>query len=321
MDETLSSRKRKDKPEEEEGTAEQIQNLKDRLHKSELLRKSMNDELTVLKGKISEMDVLMNLLKRPSDNSFDLSVLKPIDTKDITKPEPFDGDAKKFLAWFAGIKDLLTNRNQGWKLILDHIEAMKNTKCHDPDTQLFQSIGGEVAVQAEAYKAQLATYIRSYTKGDLHERVVKSQPDEVVDIVRELIYKYKHHNSFKILDLKSAIMAPPRASTPQDVEKILSDWKHQIHTVQLHDKNFQVPDDLKVTLLHRIMPKSFQEIMRARQERMEDMGRPYSQDYHRFEQDLFDAMEIRRMDEENSKTKGVHGLASAEKTCDAPARV
>ena len=162
MDETLSSRKRKDKPKEEvEGTAEQIQNLKDRLHKSELLRKSMDDELTVLKGKISEMDVLMNMIKRPSDNSFDLSVLKPIDTKDITKPEPFDGDAKKFLAWFAGIKDLLTHRNQGWKLILDHIEAMKNTKCHDPDTQLFQSIGGEVAVQAEAYKAQLATYIRS----------------------------------------------------------------------------------------------------------------------------------------------------------------
>ena len=39
MDETLSSRQRKDKP-EEEGTAEQIQNLKDRLHKSELLQKS-----------------------------------------------------------------------------------------------------------------------------------------------------------------------------------------------------------------------------------------------------------------------------------------
>ena len=196
----------------------------------------------MLQGKIYEMDVLMNLLKRPSDNSFDLSVLKPIDTKDITKPEPFDSDAKKFLALFAGIKDLLTNRNQGWTLILDHIEAMKSTKCHDPETQLFQSIGGEVAVQGEAYKAQLATYIRSYTKGDLDERVVKSQPDEVVDIVRELIYKYKHHRSFKILDLKSAITALPRASTPQDVEKILSDWKHQIHTVQLHDKNFQVPD-------------------------------------------------------------------------------
>ena len=143
MDETLSSRKRKDKP-EEEGTAEQIQNLKDRLHKSELLRKSMDDELTLLKGKASEMDVFMNLLKRPSDNSFHLSVLKPIDTKDITKPEPFDGGATKFLAWFAGIKDLLTNRNQGWKLILDHIEAMKNTKCHDPGTQLFQSIGGKL---------------------------------------------------------------------------------------------------------------------------------------------------------------------------------
>ena len=149
---------------------------------------------------------------------------------------------------------------------------------------------------------------------------MKSQPDEVVDIARELIYKYKHHKSFKILDLKSAIMAPPRAPTPQEVEKILSDWKHQIHTAQLHDKNFQVPDDLKVTLLHRIMQKSFHEIMRARQEGMEDMGRPYSQDCHRFEQDLFDTKEIRRMDEENSQTRGVHGLASAEQTCDAPAR-
>ena len=39
MDETLRSRKRMDKP-EEECTTEQIQNLKDRLHTSELLRKS-----------------------------------------------------------------------------------------------------------------------------------------------------------------------------------------------------------------------------------------------------------------------------------------
>ena len=45
-------------------------------------------------------------------------------------------------------------------------------------------------------------HIRSYTEGDLHERVVKSQPDGVVDIVRELICKYKRHTSFKILDLK-----------------------------------------------------------------------------------------------------------------------
>ena len=126
-----------------------MQNLKDGLDKSELLRKSMNDELTMLKGKISEVDVFMNLLRRPTDNTFDPSVLEPIDTKDITKPEPFDGDA--------GIKDFLTNRNQGWKSMLDHSEAMMDTKCNDPDTQLFQVIGGEAALQAAAYKAHLAT--------------------------------------------------------------------------------------------------------------------------------------------------------------------
>ena len=43
------------------------------------------------------------------------------------------------------------------------------------------------------------------------------------------------------------------------------------------------------------------------------MGRPYSQEYQRFEQDLFDANGIRRMDEEHAKVKGVHGFASADK--------
>ena len=142
----------------------------------------MNDELTMLTAR-SLRWTFDKFAQKTSDNSFDPSVLKPIDTKDITKLEPFDGDAKKFLAWFAGIKDLFTNRNQGWKSTLDHIEAMKNTKCNDPDTQLFHATGGEVAL---AYEAQLATCIRSYTEGDLHERVVENQPDEVVEIVREL---------------------------------------------------------------------------------------------------------------------------------------
>ena len=48
---------------------------------------------------------------------------------------------------------------------------------------------------------------------------------------------------------------------------------------------------------------------------MDDMGRPYSQDYHRFDQDLFDATEIRMA--ESAQVKGVRGWASAE---DAPAR-
>ena len=53
---------------------------------------------------------------------------------------------------------------------------------------------------------------------------------------------------------------------------------------------------------------------------MEDMGRPYSQDYHRLEQDFLDAMEIRRMDAENAKDKGAHALAFADKKQDATAQ-
>ena len=117
----------------------------------------------------------------------------------------------------------------------------------------------------------------------------------------------------------SAIVAPPRASTPQDVEKILSDWKHQIHPVQLHDKNFQVPDDLKATLLHGIMPKSFQETMRARQERMDDKGRNIQP---RLPQVRTETSSTPWKSEEWTKKipkpKGVHGLASTETNTRCP---
>ena len=72
----------------------------------------MSDEVTLLKDKISLMDCWMSLFKRLPDNSLDPSVLRPIDAKDITKPEPFDGVALKFLAWFAGVKVFLSTETR-----------------------------------------------------------------------------------------------------------------------------------------------------------------------------------------------------------------
>ena len=38
-------------------------------------------------------------------------VLKPIDVKDIEKPDKYDNDVKKFKVWFAKFNDLLANRH------------------------------------------------------------------------------------------------------------------------------------------------------------------------------------------------------------------
>ena len=64
--------------------ADHPQSLKVSLQKSELLRESMSDELSLLKNKISQLDSLMILFERPPDISFDPSVLRPVYVKDIT---------------------------------------------------------------------------------------------------------------------------------------------------------------------------------------------------------------------------------------------
>ena len=76
-------------------------------------------------------DLVTNLLGGPpnlnaatkSERTEDM--LKPIDFKDIKKPEEFDG-TKDFHSWFDRFKDLLINRNRDWKVVFEKIEAAAN---------------------------------------------------------------------------------------------------------------------------------------------------------------------------------------------------
>ena len=47
---------------------------------------------------------------------------KPIDIKDIERPDKCDNQAAKFNTWFDRFKDLLTGRNGNWEQLLGLIE-------------------------------------------------------------------------------------------------------------------------------------------------------------------------------------------------------
>ena len=40
--------------------------------------------------------------------------LKPIDIKDVKKPEEYSGEPKKFQVWYDRLQDLMINRHESW---------------------------------------------------------------------------------------------------------------------------------------------------------------------------------------------------------------
>ena len=75
----------------------------------------------------SQIDKLMGGAPNPNLNvvnnqTVKFEKLKPIDTKYIKKPDEFDG-IKDFHTWYERFKDLLSNRNRDWKVVLDLVET------------------------------------------------------------------------------------------------------------------------------------------------------------------------------------------------------
>jgi len=66
--------------------------------------------IVALKLEIKEMKEMMNETqgkKEEYKNDDKANRLKPVDVKDIKKPEEYDGDTKQFVEWFERLKELL----------------------------------------------------------------------------------------------------------------------------------------------------------------------------------------------------------------------
>ena len=80
----------------------------------------MAEVLETLKQKIAELEAKLNAKESPAREYDDL--LKPIDIKDIEKPDKYDHNVAKFSSWFDKFRDLLTNRHASWYKLLKIVE-------------------------------------------------------------------------------------------------------------------------------------------------------------------------------------------------------
>ena len=256
------------------------------------------------------LDVMQKEIQKKTeknDDNDDKEKLKPINFKDLKLPSEYDGDSKDYMEWHTRFKALLVNRTGAWGKLLEVVEQFGNKKIKDIEEikdKLRDKNLDNIEQQIEEYSLQMYTYLGSYTKGNLHARVLKGKDAESFEVYRDIVCKGKNINSHRVINLKASILQPKKANKPDDLDKILADWKYEQKVVTEFDQS-ELDEEMKRTILMTIMPKDYVEYMRDK-----FMEEKYKDNYHAFEQELYDRISQKKIDEEQKK--GINQLASTQ---------
>ena len=248
--------------------------------------------------------------------------LPAIDIKDVKKPDEYDGDEKHFTMWYTRFKNLLINRHAPWSNVFDAVEKFSaagknmvivNDGKHTEFKKKLTEVDSDTPVTdaIDIYAEQMLAYLSSYTKGLLHARVMKTSSSGIFELLRDVVAKGKNRNKNRLLALKAAVLSPPRASGVPEMEKILTEWEHQISLIKEYEETYTISDDNKMTILLGIIPKDYIKEMREIYNKSEE-------DYHAFHQRLMDEIADRKQDAENLKPgKNLSALNTGEDQCGA----
>jgi hypothetical protein len=129
----------------------------------------MMNILEKLRTRVAELEQELKGKSKPEDSTH--GMLKPIDIKDIDKPEKYDNNIVKFNTWFDKFRDLLANRHPNWRKLLKAIEG-RGKNIVKNQAIFFEGLDetdGEsvkyIKQQSEMYAEQLKSYLRTYTEG------------------------------------------------------------------------------------------------------------------------------------------------------------
>ena len=79
--------------------------------------------------------------------------------------------------------------------------------------------------QSDTYAQHLKSFLRTYTDGELHARVIQTDYDEVMELMREVIYKGRNRNPNRLIDLKAKPLAAPSEQGKRPRQDS-DEWRH-----------------------------------------------------------------------------------------------
>ncbi len=278
----------------------------------EALVKTLVAKIEALEAKIAGHDAQKGDKNEGSNKS--AIRLRPIDIKDVKKPQEYSGKVQDFVVWYERLKDLLINRHESWKIVLEHVEGMKQAQITNPMDQIFLPIKTkhpEVYEDAETYMQQMLSYLRTYTTGELYSRVTKTSRDKILELLRELVYRGRNHNRNRLVNLKAQALNPTKANKVADLDRVLTDWEFIIETIKQMEPSYDIGEDTRKTILLKIMPKEFIKDLRDVYNKDHQPGT--ARTYYDFEQALQDEISNRKMDEEMAKGAHISEVRMEEK--------
>ena len=153
--------------------------------------------------------------------------------------------------------------------------------------------------QSDTFAQHLKGYLRTYTDGELHARVIQSAYDEVMELMRQVIETCRNRNPNRLIDLKAKDPSPRQANKASDFDKILTEWRHTRKMIVEEDPKYKMDDESMQTILLKIKLPEYVKDMR------EQLAQKTHDDcYFNFEQALFVEINTRKMDEESQKRSG-----------------
>ena len=248
----------------------------------------------------------LNTIKYAENNpEIKVEKLKPIDAKDLKKPEEFDGN-KDFHVWFERFKDLLTNRNRDLLIVFEMIEhaAVSPDKIVHEDfvCKISEKFGETQSNElGEQYALQLRSYLRSYSKGQFYDKVTKTDAADVFELMRDTIKKGQNRNPYRMVAMKAELLSPQQAKSVKDLELVLTEWKHKYGEVRRYDPKFELNEDTKKTLLMKIIFRDFAKVMRENFDKHHD--------FDSLETQLYTEIATRQMEEDHyGKGKNIQAV-------------
>ena len=184
--------------------------------------------------------------KRHADRDGNSHELKPIDIKDLERPEEYDGSLAKFEAWIERLRDLMMNRHASWGAVLDSITKRGKTPYRNNEEWAYSiedlEFGSSIRMQVNTYVTQLRSYLKTYTMGELHMRVTHTDIPNIMELMRDIITKGRNRNENRMVDLQAKALDPRKANKLNDLQKVLTEWRHTRQQVKEEDPSFVLTD-------------------------------------------------------------------------------
>ena len=134
-----------------------------------------------------------------------------IDSKSITKPDKYNGDIRKFIAWSIKLKNYLEAKDSRWRKVLEEIEKYGYNKM-DTQDEANMAINAGISTYIGEFRRQLYTYLCTFTEGASATTISAVGATGAFESYRRIADAGRSRRPEHVLKLNAEVIQPGQAT-------------------------------------------------------------------------------------------------------------